>query len=489
MKTNLNLNQRGISEAGPEFAALAPELQANILKSHGRRHTAHIFFHFNDGKQQAARQFLQDFAHSDVTTAAQQQHDTALTKLDHKQRFVTTIQLSAAGYAYLGVPAQKRPADARFAGGMKAANADLLDPPVATWDSAYQGPVHGMVLVALGETNRTNLDRRVVRIVRNLRHQGLATVLCVEEGDSIQNHDGQDIEHFGYVDGISQPKFFVEEVAGMDRTNWDPLMPLSLVLVPDPAGTTDHSFGSYFVFRKLEQNVRGFKEREKQLAKELFNDDTSELAGAMAVGRFENGTPVTLSDDDLTIQGSPIPTADLGRLNNFNFDTDAGQRCPFHAHIRKSTPRGDSRGLGGTLDEEKSRMMARRGIIYGHRFVHPNDATFEEMPTKNVGLLFMSFQHDLAEQFEFIQRQWVNNPNFSRAAPPVGLDPVLGQGPLPDGVQRYATRYDDVTSIKTASAFGGFVTLKGGEYLFAPCMSFLRNLASSVASQQVSMQH
>ncbi len=493
----IDLSQRGISINGPEFAAIAPEMQANIVKSHGRRHTAHIFFRFNEGKQAAARQFLQRFANTDVTTAWQQHLDTEQTKHDHRQRFVITLMLSAEGYHYLGVPPGQRPPDQHFASGMKAANALLNDPPVTTWDSTYQGTIHGMVLVALGEPSRTTLDKRVLRIVRNLRHQGAATVLGVEEGDGIQNQDGQDIEHFGYVDGISQPKFFVEETAGVPHTNWNPLMPLNLVLVPDPAGSEENSFGSYFVFRKLEQNVRGFKEREKQLAKELFNDDTSELAGAMVVGRFENGTPVTLSDDDLSIHGTPIPAADRGRINNFNYDSDAdGARCPFHSHIRKSTPRGDTRHLGGTLHGEKARMMARRGIIYGHRFVHPNEATFEEMPTKNVGLLFMSFQRNLAEQFEFIQQQWVNEVNFSHSEPATGsspavqtgLDPVIGQGIFADNVQRYAARYNDPASIKAATSFGGFVTLKGGEYLFAPCMSFLRNIGSLVDSQQMAMQ-
>jgi Dyp-type peroxidase family len=482
----INLNQRGISINGPEFAAMASELQANILKSHGRRHTAHIFFRFNDGKQAAALRFLQHFAETEVTTARQQHVDTEQTKLDHKQRFVVTVMLSAAGYSYLAVPPNRCPKDPRFASGMKASNGSLLDPPVNTWDTAYQGTIHGMVLVALGETNRTNLDRRTLRYVKALRQRGLATVLCVEEGDGIQNNDNQDIEHFGYVDGISQPKFFLEEVANTNRSNWDPLMPLNLVLVPDPGGNVENSFGSYFVFRKLEQNVRGFKEREKKLAKELFHDDTSELAGAMAVGRFENGTPVTLSDDDVSIHGTPIPAADRGKLNNFNYGSDTdGARCPFHSHIRKSTPRGDSAALGGTLDDEKNRMMARRGIIYGHRFVHPNEATFDEMPTKNVGLLFMSFQRDIAAQFEFIQQQWVNDPNFSR--PNTGKDPVIGQGPIASHSQHYATRYNDPASIKAASAFGGFVTLKGGEYLFSPSMSFLLALAGKTATQKMAM--
>lgn len=483
MEPSINLAQRGISIKGPEFGAFAPEVQANIVKSHGRSHTAHIFFRFNDDQQAAARQFLQDFAQSDVTSAQQQQLDSEQHKHNGQERFVTTVLLSAAAYDFLGVAPARRPADARFAGGMKAANTDLLDPAVNTWDSGYQGTVHGMILLALGKPTRVTLDGRVKRIVRSLRRRDLATVLAVEEGNGIKNADNEDIEHFGYVDGISQPKFFLEEVANLPTDQWDPLMPLSLVLVPDPAGHTPNSFGSYFVFRKLEQNVRGFKQREKQLAQELFGDVDSQLAGAMVVGRFENGTPVTLSDDDLRLNGVPIPPADRGHLNNFNYDSDAaGARCPFHSHIRKSTPRGDSRALGATLDGEKARMMARRGIIYGRRFVHPNEATLDEMPTANVGLLFMSFQHDLAAQFEFIQRRWVNNANFSHATPPTGLDPVVGQGPLADHVQRYATHYNDSASIQTASTFGGFVTLKGGEYFFAPSMSFLRNLAATALS-------
>ena len=117
--------------------------------------------------------------------------------------------------------------------------------------------------------------------------------------------------------------------------------------------------------------------------------------------------------------------------NNFNFKPDpTGSKCPFQAHIRKSNPRGESVGSFATnLAEERSHIMPRRGITYGHRAVHPNDPVLDEhpelIPTEGVGLLFMAYQNDIANQFEFTQRNWVNNSGFLKLG--IGIDPVLGQ--------------------------------------------------------------
>ena len=85
-------------------------------------------------------------------------------------------------------------------------------------------------------------------------------------------------------------------------------------------------FGSFFVFRKLEQNVRGFKVALDSLAEQLLLTGSEvERAGAMAVGRFRDGTPIIPTT-------APVPGA---KLNNFTFvGADAnGNVCPFHAHI------------------------------------------------------------------------------------------------------------------------------------------------------------
>ena len=47
---------------------------------------------------------------------------------------------------------------------------------------------------------------------------------------------------------------------------------------------------------------------------------------------------------------------------------------------------------------------------------------------------------------------------------------------MPDGVQRYARTYNNPASLAIASSFGNFVTLKDGECLFAPSVSFFRAL-------------
>ena len=138
--------------------------------------------------------------------------------------------------------------------------------------------------------------------------------------------------------------------------------PLQTALVKDPGVYDDVSYGSFFIFRKLEQFVRGFKKREVEIAEILsLEGEKSELAGAMIVGRFEDGTPVTMSDE----------ARKLKPPNDFNYAGDPGSRCPFHAHIRKVNPRGSS----GT--EERSHIMARRGIPFEDK---PRSADFEEFP-------------------------------------------------------------------------------------------------------------
>src|SRR5213078_4257451 len=83
-----------------------------------------------------------------------------------------------------------------------------------------------------------------------------------QEGHGLRNENGEGIEHFGYVDGRSQPIFLSEDVTAErlqkdGATNWDPRFGPGRAIVPDPTGTDPLSqFGSYFVFRKLEQNVR-----------------------------------------------------------------------------------------------------------------------------------------------------------------------------------------------------------------------------------------
>lgn len=66
----------------------------------------------------------------------------------------------------------------------------------------------------------------------------------------------------------------------------------------------------------------------RALASSLSADEG--LAGALVVGRFKDGTPVTVQSSD-----------GLGAANNFEYlrADRVGNRCPFHAHIQKANQR------------------------------------------------------------------------------------------------------------------------------------------------------
>ena len=252
-----------------------------------------------------------------------------------------------------------------------------------------------------------------------------------------------------------------------------------MVLAKDPNGKTDDSYGSYLVYRKLEQNVKAFREDQKKLATTInINDD---LAGALIVGRFTDGTPVVNSN---TPSGAT-------QTNNFNYDEDPQDfgltpkptKCPFHAHIRKTNPRGDTGRVNSSsdfeqsLEEERKHRIARRGISYGE-----NDIT--KAPQVGSGLLFLCFQADIENQFNFMQGPWANQNNF--VAVNVGLDPVIGQPAGAKGNQKWPQTWGDPHTKEVAYDFTHRVNMKGGEYFFAPSISYLRTISEETLALSLS---
>ncbi|MCB1883638.1 MAG: hypothetical protein KDG89_06530 [Geminicoccaceae bacterium] len=444
--------------------ALLDDLQANILKGHGRDHTANLFLAFDGYDPDAARLALAGLAAAMPSALDQLVDAQAFKATGAPGRGVLCFVLTAAGYAALGLDAAM-PAGAAFRAGMKASGGKLADPASGGWDTPFDGTVHAMLLIA--DTTPEKVDAAAGRWTGLLGFGGVR-VLGMERGRALRREVAGErvgIENFGYVDGRSQPLFLAEDVAEEPKANWNPAFPPRQFLVPDPGGQGSESFGSYFVFRKLEQNVKGFKDREEDLADALgLAGDDRERAGALVVGRFEDGTPVVAAGDP---QNQPPP-------NDFGFDADPdGKLCPFRAHIRKTNPRGDTeRRFGAPLADERGHIMARRGITYGEREQDPATGEPTDRPTGGVGLLFMAYMADVENQFEFTQAAWANNPNF--VAEGLGIDPVIGQGTNP-----FATPWrDERSGGETADFdFSGFVTLKGGEYFFAPSLGFLRNLA------------
>ena len=473
-----------LATADADEKAMLAQLQGNILKSHGRPHTANLFLRFDPAHAAAARKYLKSLvtakllvpAGEQLKLAAQVRVARRASKKLITPPFVACL-LSQGGYQALGLAGSAIPPDPAFRGGMKSRKALLNDPAPTTWDGTYQGAVHAMILVG-GDHNgkkpsagSKQVDAAVAQLTSLLPAAGVQ-VLGIERGRAYRNANNDGIENFGYVDGRSQPLMLQEDITREEQNsdgtvNWNPAFPLSQVLVRDPAVADPNAFGSYLVFRKLEQNVREFKKAETSLGKALHQLDKSfnpELAGAMMIGRFEDGTPVLLQRGDG--MHHPVP-------NDFDFSGDqAGLKCPFHAHIRKTNPRGDTtRMLGESAASERAHLMARRGITYGDR-VQDDEMEFTDKPSRGVGLLFMSYQSNLQNQFEFIQKVWANAEGF--VAPGTGVDPVIGQGGTVKHKSR--SRWGAPNAKIIERRFADFVTLKGGEYFFAPSLPFFSAL-------------
>lgn len=468
--------------ASADDHAMLTSLQPNILKGHTREFLTLLFLKFNDAAQ--AKSLLKELATDGIVPAVMKSalaHFAEVAAFKDKGTKGTPyvgVGLSNRGYEALGIPDDKRPPDPSFRRGMthNETIAKLVDPDVDGWEGHFHNLVDAVILI--GDQLREPRDAMLERVRAMIAKRPQVLIMREQSGNGLHNKNGDGIEHFGYVDGRSQPLFLTEDIEDERQeggtAHWDPGFGPGRAIVPDVcAPDPSIHFGSYFIFRKLEQDVLEFKKQELALATRLgLTGPDAERAGAMIVGRFEDGTPLTVQSTDGN--HTPVP-------NDFNYDDDkTGGKCPFFAHIRKVNPRGS--GGFENHPEERRHIMARRGQTYGIRTDDPNDGKLNNKPSAGVGLLFMAFNADIGEQFEFAQSLWANNAGFPRVpdgAHAPGLDLTIGHGDRPkiEGPLIWdADRSATPSQFRITDAVPQTVTMKGGEYFFMPSLAFLRSV-------------
>lgn len=463
-------------------------LQGNILRSHGRRNTALIVLRFIEEKKASVRRFLKEL--SPLLTSQERQEFYAKKHKEAKASgqdiqsppFLSCF-LSRTGYCAAGIDDSRVPTIERtldvFESGMKDRRIKLNDSNPCEWDQAYQYQVHAMILVG-GEpdtddrTSSTQVDEVIEQLESMIPHDAIE-VSTIERGCTYTNTSGQAVEHFGFADGLSQPLLREIDIRNAKEPvgqagPWNPAFPLQQVLVKDPGVPHENAYGSYLVFRKLEQNVRSYNTAVSDLAQHLqtlANQPgplpSRDLVEAMLMGRFKNGTVVVAHDR---------PGCPLALSNTYDFSGDPhGLKCPKHAHIRKANPRGDMVADSDiTLEDQRSAVIARRAITYGVR-QERQGGSFLDQPEECVGLLFMAYQSNILKQFERIQGGWMNNGNFPTKR--IGSDPIVGDH---SAWQFHRAAWNDETAPKIAVNFGDHIRLKGGEYFFAPSIAFFESL-------------
>jgi deferrochelatase/peroxidase EfeB len=133
------------------------------------------------------------------------------------------------------------------------------------------------------------------------------------------------------------------------------------------------------------------------------------------------------------------------------------------------------------LKDEAARRIARRAIPYGrpHPDLKCDEAEFPSATAGPRGLLFMCFQSNIEDHFEFIQRVWIDNNDFPSGTIPffekdTGDDPLIGQDE--EEPQNWPKKWNNKAAGTKAHDFAAAVTLKGGEYFFAPSKPFLNSI-------------
>lgn len=485
---NLDEDNDPIDSKDEKYAKMLSNLQGNILKSHGRPRAVFLFLGFPEGDQQAVKKWIAQFSEKYVTRADQQLQEAQEFADDGVPgRTFAGIYISASGYHKLGFALKKfveadvggTPETGKilFTKGMASETGTLNDPARKAWEDEYRD--HDMdALVVLADGKEKSQVKALADIQTEVEASlnGVATILKHEKGETLYDADNNPIEHFGFRDGISQPLYYradmVAAAAGsgpwLPRAN--PAAPLNLVLLKDPfAPAGQDCFGSYLVFRKLEQNVKKFRKTGEELAATLglpsgsANVGKDALAEALIVGRFKNGVPVMLSK---TANANSLEGANNFDYESYAYQPNSSSKCPFQAHIRKANPRCST---GDTL--ERRRRITRRGITYGDREIGADGALLDA-PEQGVGLLFMCFQSSIPNQFAFIQIHWANNLHLEG-----GFDPITGRMDGTDAAVPRKWPQEWGVDSRVTCALDRFVTLKGGEFFFAPSLPFLLSLA------------
>lgn len=368
--------------------------------------------------------------------------------------------------------------------------AALNDPPPSRWLPGFASqPIDGVFLIAGPNQSFVARHEKVLR-----ERLGSTIAVVYSELGAVRPGRQRGHEHFGFLDGISQPG-----IRGVTRpsrpavaadqglSGQDLLWPGEFVLgypgqdpkdpaKPGPVAPLPALWakdGSYMVFRRLEQRVPEFRAFVAQQAARLGM--YPELLAARLVGRWRSGAPLELAP----LEDNPWLGGNQSRNNDFGYAGDPFQRaCPYAAHIRKMNPRDD---VPGERAEMLRHRIIRQSIPFG-----PELRLDETRTAHSRGLFFVCYQASIERQFEYIQARRANDPDFvagkvrrdTGAAVTPGFDPIISQAAA-GGVRTMdepAPNYPSGNRRSRLDMPEPFVIPTAAAYFFMPSLSALHNV-------------
>jgi Dyp-type peroxidase family len=303
----------------------------------------------------------------------------------------------------------------------------------------------------------------------------ISEIHCVQGAARPGTQEGH--EHFGYMDGVSQPA-----INGFTTPNpGQQVLDVGNFLLGETGDTKIRPSwakdGSFLAFRQLKQLVPEFQQflADNPIVEPgvLTTAQGSALLGARMVGRWPSGAPIDLAP----LFDDPVLASDPNQNNNFTFahpgeDLQSNQtRCPFSAHIRKTRPRADFSPMN-TVNH-----IIRGGIPYGPEVTAAESASGVSDNSIERGLAFVAYQSNLGQGFHFLQKTWADNPNFifGKSDPSPGADPIIG---ALAGAPRVVSGLDPTNPNHDITLVTDFVVSRGGEYFFSPSLSAILNTIS-----------
>jgi Dyp-type peroxidase family len=346
------------------------------------------------------------------------------------------------------------------------------------WNGRIAGvDVHLTVhLHCMTEAGLLEATRRVRGVAK-----GVTELLPAADGD--QSITGRALGgaklHFGFQDGISQP-----------RVNWDDVpdrpdlidfrhfvlgysTPQVSSLPSDGEWADFVRDGSYAAFQLIHQNVAAFEafltRNAPTLAPELPLAEARELLAAKMMGRWRDGTPMALSP------AAPNPA--LADASQFGYKDDpSGARCPLTAHVRIANRRDEplTPVVEANFSDGGPHLM-RRGMAYGPELRGETDDGVDR------GLVGMFLCSNLRTQFQTVIN-WINKADFSPVFNTDRLrwqDMMMGDRSVPGAVAKCAIAMPHGEVL--LDALPQFIRIQGTLFLLLPGLKGLALMAQEPA--------
>lgn len=455
------------------------DIQGLILRGYRKDQARHIVLRIKEGRDEPFRRLLARMANERqaevpfVTVAADWTNKPSRITESHH---CVNIGFTYAGLKAMSVDEQSLlsfPDSFRSGAVERAAYVGDTDSSApGTWRPSFAGDGPHVIVSVYADT-RTDLDT-VTRTLEDELGDSVSEPVHLEA----QRLEGRDIEHFGYVDGLSQPTIDGAPTAGIPDPF--PAVPAGEFVLghptqrggpwePMPTPDALSRNGSFAAFRVMDQDVKAFEEFLTRASAEKGID--REFLAAKLCGRWRrSGEPLVLRPVDAKGDGRVRRHGrnmfDYERTATFDNSDYEGLLCPRGAHIRRAFPRSqrvvdDATGLG--------RRLVRRAMPYGPKY-DPYDPTDGDAEDRR-GLIGMFICASLENQFEYVMRNWINGGLFA-AGVAGASDPLAG------------TRGDGETPFAVPGTSGAksvnvprFVRTRGCAYLFLPSKTALRWLA------------